>query len=87
LLRAIRARTWRGEASLCRQFDKDWRKHTQIHDTRLRRGRWHYVYGIARSPDVEDALYALVRAGKIEWFGGGTTGEEPLKYREVRRGR
>lgn len=66
LLRAILARAWRGEASLCRQFDKRWKgRHASE----------------ARSEAVEDALFALVRAGKIEWFGGGEQGVEPLKYR------
>lgn len=65
LLVAIRAKSWRGEASLCREFDQSWTGDSAL----------------ARSPAVEDALFALVQAGKVEWFGGGQSGDEPLKYR------
>lgn len=66
LLAAIKAKSYRGEASLCRQFDRDW--------TGWRASE-------ARSEKVEDALFRLVRTGRIEWFGGGPRGFDPLKYR------
>ena len=87
ILKAVRASTWRGEPSLCRQFDKDWRKHTPRSYSRIVNGRWQDVFEAARSPMVEDALFNLVRADKIEWFGGGDQGFEPLKYRIPRRRR
>jgi hypothetical protein len=71
LLAAILAKAWRGEASLCRQFDRNWLGNRASE---------------ARSVAVEDALFALVRAGKIEWFGGGDQGFGPLKYRAACQG-
>lgn len=54
LLIAICSKSYRGEASLCRQFDRNW-KGWRASD--------------AQSEAVEDALYQLVRTRYADWFG------------------
>ncbi len=54
--------------------------------------RWRGELGIVRhfrpslSSAVEDALFELVTAGKLEWFGAeDPNGHLPLRYRVARR--
>ncbi len=86
LLIAICAKSYRGEPSLCREFDKDWRKHTKDSYSKLVGGRLRTVYLEPRSPLVEDALFDLVRADYIDWFGGGDQGFKPLNYKGTLKG-
>ena len=42
-------------------------------------------YGTDDSSDVEDALFELVKEGKLEWFGAEEDGSKPLRYRLPRK--